>query len=462
MLQSDYSYCYSNDGGGVCGDMALFRRIRSPRELKPMTPSTDPQTERDSIVSISDPLGIDLLGTSGEPVPDLPPRNNSTGGGSFSSSTSYRRTQSSGATMSSSHSMSVKLPGHQPRPQEADYFAPSDLVMPITIPPTVQEQRNQNMHDKIMTLNAPSSKTTKSRSFEKLTDMSDYSVPFNVLQDEEREKIERGGSVGANKGFKRSAQTRSHGEEAMRSSIVPPIVPPNLPPDYRPPPPPKDLPEQLSPDEIEPSISPNPEGNYECPWDSKKFLLHGKGKQRSKTDLDSENSSPPAVDPYRSPNLPHHSASHFATTQPPLDPSPEPELPPLPPRAGGHYETAIPSTTHHPPHRERSATEFQQPPPPSPPVPESARPRAITGGPGGESYYCVPPDAETVHVRGYVNQPPLHDKLLENGPSYVNQPPPLPPRYKELVPPGNTLSHSPDIRTPTFAIDTSQPLEDQE
>lgn len=480
--------------------MALFRRIKSPRERHVTQNTSEGEKVKESEKSPSGHRrhkSDEHIVVAVEPSifeepepPELPPRYRSSAGGSFSFGVGYRRTQSSG-TMS----VNFKTPGHAPGKSQDDYFVPADTLRNLSVgatpeqtsyiskpthlpdPQTLQDQRIMTMHQKIMSHNAPgfreSQKQRRCKSFDKLVDNSDYSVPFDVLQELEREES---GHVPPPKPPTKRA---SHGRgkipdsgfssgELLRSNTQPP--------NYEPPPPPEDDKEELELDRQTDSVSPHSPthshspraGDYDDPWDSSKFQLHGKGvrkgsRHRADTEPPKVLALSPHFDPYKSTHTRAHPTNHVHH-----DPSPEPE-PPLPPK---HIDS-IPDLK----------DPRISPSPPPPPLPESTRPRASTG----ESDYCEPPDSTSYRqegqesLHGYVNQPPLHDKNggRSNGMNnYVNQPdfpPQLPPRssfiinhkkkhsYPPLVPPD--ISNPPDIHQPlpppAFPIEASMRLEEQ-
>lgn len=433
--------------------MALFRRIKSPRDPKDrhvtVTPIASEQEAKEKSLSAhrrhkSEEIifSVDPAIFEGEP-PELPPRNRETTSGSFSgrpvgSIASYRRTRSSG-TMSAN----FKVSGHPPRKSQDDYFVPADTLKKIasasavqgnlSTPHTIQDKRNMTMVEKIMSHNDPEFRASqkqqnRSKSFDKLIDTCDYSVPFDVLQDQETTTVIPPP--------KPKRHHTSHGRvKVTEETVHPPSQPP---PNYSPPPPPP--PDSFEEPTVDTeSVSPHSPavsrvgGDYDDPWDSKKFK---KKMSRNRSDTEPLRvPQQPHIDPYKSPKSSQTALNHVQ------------EEPPLPPKPSNHNEDS-------------RAT----PSPPPPPVPETSRPRASTG----ESDYCDPP-GEGEH--NYTNQPlhanggPLHE--------YVNQPafpPQLPPRpqnkkkqhgYSPLVP--TDMSHPPDIQSapPAFPIDISIALEEQ-
>lgn len=441
--------------------MALFRRMKSPKdrhvthqtlETSSSSPSLIPaepfhrrhKSEEDIILAVESSTAI-----LDESPPELPPRNRSDSsgaGGSFSTVSGYRRTQSSG-TMSTTGFKSHP-PAAGTRPQE-DYFVPADTLRNMSVSGSspqpsparllAQDKRHMSMHDKILSHNAPDFRASQlNRSVEKLhvTDTGDYSVPFDVL-----------GEGDARKGVPPPKPPHS-----KRGSRKPQEAPEKLsePPDYLPPLPPsvneeEEEIEQVSP-QSSPSISKPRPGDYDDPWDSTKFI---KLRQRSETEPQKLMAN--RIDPYKSPK---GSNNELSETEPPLPPK-------LPDTTSTLTTTvaSVPNDTH-----------FLSPSPTPPPVPETSRPRASTG----ESDYVEPPDSVLPHNDEM--SMPLHERVL-NGEGYmhdyVNQPacpPKLPPRatnkkqhgYPQLLP--SDISHPSDIQPlmpPAFPIDTSCSLEEQ-
>ena len=463
----------------------VFRRIKSPRETKDrqvtaISPGLQPfvseqelkevkekalssvhrrhKSAENIVLSVTEPSIFNEEEPSELPQPpELPPRNRETTSGSFSCDrplgAAYRRTQSSG-TMSASFK-------HAPRKSQDDYFVPADTLKKIasasavqfhhhspvgntSSPRTIQDKRNLSMVEKIMTHNDPDFRASQkhTKAFDKLIDNSDYSVPFDILQQEQQ----AGTAVPPPPKPKRHT---GHGRVKVPSE--PDSQPP---PNYSPPPPPPEVlreelavstidtverPSSVSP--ISPSVSVSRAGDYDDPWDSKKFSMNTKKlRQRAETDP----LKTPHFDPYKSPKATHHN----------LSTSEEPPLPPKPYELEDHED---PVTT---------------PSPTPPPVPESSRPRTTSTG-ESEEYYTEPPREGTGQL-DYINEKPLH---VVNGGGlplhdYVNQPafppPQLPPRqkkkhgYSPLVPADIS---SPDIAStihpPAFPIDISIMLEEQ-
>ena len=504
--------------------MALFRRIKSPREIRnPPTPGVAVVVEQqttveeakkkslsghrrhksDELPKILENRESDVLKTVKkiQPPPELPPRNRVGSGGSITHVTpGWRRTQSSG-TMS----VSFKSTGHLPRvPPQQDYFVPADTLkniknplnghgagVVVVHPPTQQEKRNKHMHQIIMSHNAPGFRESKrkSRSMDKLIDICDYSVPFDFIQDPEKNNDKSEGIVKSktpelppkSKGGTSENTTHTLPPKGKGNAPVKPSKLPNHgrhktdgfdsshcgsdPPCFAPPPPPSQEEEEdiedpeltmyNSSSPLSPSPTINRVSDYEEPWDSRirNLINPGKGSRRHRYETEPKvvtTGLTPTFDPYKSPRTQRSQSNTHES-------SPEPD----PPRNNSRN-----NTEHVPEHGNT--------PSPPPPLPESSRPRVNTG----ESDYCTPPDAI---LHDYINQPPLHDTNhhLNGGVSphdYINQPPVPPhsplrstsvnlkkkPRYPPLVP--TDPHYSPDTHSlppPAYPIETSVPLEDQ-
>lgn len=491
---------------------ALFRRTKSPRDHQRShvitTPTTSSAVEKDIdttnirrhkseeniVIAIEPAIFNSEQTTEGDP-PQLPPRNrtdssNSTGGGG------YRRTQSSGNT--TSMSASFKATGHTSRKPQEDYFVPADTLRHLSNPTTLStsphssskksnhEKRLMSMHDKIVSHNTPEFRASQkplSRSFDKLVDNSDYSTPFDVLPDYNKE--------GGNTVIPPPKPKRTTGHKlAAGGELTGGTDPPN----YLPPPPPgeneENTPEQerrntMSPSAPaggnssphSPSVTVTRGGDYDDPWDSNKFkrirpLVKGDSSGELQTTGTTPNHSKSLaassnhIDPYKSPRGSSNELSNCESTEPPT-------LPPKPSPSPPHTHT-----DHHHHHHNRTQSS-----PPPPPVPETARPRTHTG----ESDYCEPPDAIDLmnggggHNNNYVNSP-SHVVMVDDDSmhDYVNQPvcpPKLPPRpkkphgYPPLEPPTHhsfsSSSHPSDTNNPAanlppiFPIDVSILLEEQ-
>lgn len=424
--------------------------------------------ETSHIVMANDPAAFSHLELGGDDTPpELPPRNSGT-------TTGYRRTRSSG-TVSAVASPSAAL-----GPKEEDnYHVPADTLRPAgsgrsntasTV--SLQETKNRIMHNRILShnLRGNTQATNSLPEGPAVKDVSDYSVPFNPLDDPARA---RGGSVPAAMGSSTSLhqppappkliqaymRQRGHSQIVQGHSNDPATAPPDFAP---PPPPPGD---QLSPPFSPPlpSGSVPPNTDYEDPWDTKKNLKNLPIHRRVGDD---RRFTAPAS--HR--QLPHpHSSSQPEGSKPQRKTSKE--------RGVHHHFNShghssrrdtpgiVVDQTHHLPRTHSGGTSDYVPPDPSP-----------AWSPSGEPDYVVPPDAQDHPIRVHAFPPPiLHEGgIVNGGQHYVNQPqlpaplsPPLPPRnsrthgYPPLLP--DSYITSTDHRPPPqWQINPSVPLEDQQ
>ena len=420
------------------------------------------------------------MGPGDETPPELPPRNTGTTG-------PYRRTRSSG-TVSVVSAPGLVAP-RQITPgstrEEDNYFVPADTLRSAggrsstTSVVTLQETKNKIMHEKILSQNRGASHHQEGASLSEapaVRDVSEYSIPFNQLEDQQRG---RGGSVistmGSNSSLHQSSTTSKIVSSYMARRAYPPLPqgnPPNdtmmAPPAFPPPPPPEashQLPSSsFSPPPLPDGVIP-PSSDYEDPWDARSNLrnlpihrtrvnderrftapashrLPGGSRTSPQPDIHGHHRKT-SNDQHRSR---HHHEGHHSS------------------RRDKQHGKAIEPSQH--PRTHSGSTSDYVPADPSPAWPAP-----------GEPDYVVPPDAQDHPIRIHTYPPPiLHDGggiVNGGGQHYVNQPqlpaaplsPPLPPRnarthgYPPLLPdPSITPT---DHRAPQWQIDPAIPLEDQ-
>lgn len=498
--------------------MALFRRILSPRDQPHIPADQDGPEERSAvennrsrgsqreesadhkqhqransigeskILQSSEPSGVSLL----NPPPQLPPRNPGESNAQYQTGLGYRRTQSGGSTI---------MLRRQVQPEGGDanvdtYFVPADTLRAYnsavavthvegererTGTQTLQEVRNQHMHDRIMAHNNPVLRADqRSRSTENLVDISDYSVPFQT--EEPRDVTQALSKRGRKQRHSTSAvKTQPHDRRLSH------------PPNFAPPPPPsaEGGEERLS--SVSP-ISPTAHNtDYSDPWDSNKFQLHKKRQQGSGRQ--------------RAESSPHSSAQPVSRTPPPsiLEPPCRVTPPPILDERHGsntppdhHHshkaaETEHPRRSevhhHHPQHHhphlsqnlqrksnsesELASINQSRHSPPLPPLPPRNPQPDPAHNISGESDYVEPPDAgfssaEDDSVHDYVIPP---DATSSSSQDSVHEGPPMHDRKGHRYPPllpGPTFRHNymypPDPRMlppPAYIINTMLPLENQ-
>ena len=439
--------------------------------------------ETNQIVMAKDPVAF-AIGLGDEMPPELPPRNTETG--------PYRRTRSSG-TVSVVSAPVVRQTTPKSSREEDNYFDPADTLRSgrssTASIVSLQEKNRMIMHNKILSHNPRGISPLEPSGAPPVKDMSEYSIPFNQLEDQQRG---RGGSVmsvssmGSNSSLHQSSTTSKIVSAYMAKRGHPPPLPQGnplndtmtAPPAFPPPPPPEAAGghqpplSSFSPPPIPVSGVVPPSSDYEDPWDARSNLrnlpIH-----RTRVNDERRFTAPashrlPGSRTSPQPDIHHHhrrSDQHRRTSDQQHRSSSH--------HHEGHHNSSRRDKSHrkspvepaHPRTHSGSTSDYV-PADPSPAWPPAS----------GEPEYVVPPDAQDHPIRIHTYPPPiLHDGGggIVNGGHYVNQPqlpaaplsPPLPPRnarthgYPPLLPdPSITPT---DHRPPQWQIDPAIPLEDQ-